>query len=139
MRNINHQNRRSLRFKISFSYFKIIFLHGETVNTMIDLSITYGFGKINLLKSISKLKRSCFRIDLITAAGFKCIMISLFCFFKLAKNFFKASFTYSLFCFRSYFYFAIFLVFGDIAFVFQFIIKSPIPYSSSVSSLNIKI
>ena len=54
---------------------------------MIDLRIANGFCKIYLLQCITKLERSCFRIDLITTSGFKCIVISLLWFFSAFRKF----------------------------------------------------
>ena len=89
---------------------QIIFLHVETFNAMIDLRIADGFSKINLLQHVTKLERSCFRIYFISLSGFESMVIALFCFFKLSKYLFQASFADSLFCFRSDFYFACLLV-----------------------------
>ena len=77
MADINHQYGTCLRFKICFPDLQIIFLHQKTLHTMVDLRIADAFGKINLLKRITKLKRLGFGVKFITHARFESSMISL--------------------------------------------------------------
>src|ERR1700730_1054728 len=89
MRNIDHQHRRSLRSEIRFADCKIIFLQLETLDSMIDLRISNGSGKVDLLDHIPKLKRPRFGIDLISKTWLESVMITLLGFLQLAKDLFQ--------------------------------------------------
>src|SRR5207237_568975 len=104
MRNINHQRRRCLCFKIGFANLQVVLVHGKTFYTMVDLGIANAFGEINLLKHITKLEWAMIRTYFITLARFISVVITLFTFFKFTKNFFKAAFTNALLTFRRNYY-----------------------------------
>src|SRR4030095_9116235 len=106
MGNIDHQYSRCLCFEVSFTNGKIIFLHIEAFNSMIDRCIADAFCKINLLKHIAKTERSGFRIQFITLPRFETMMIALLSFLQLPKNFLQTSFANALFCFWCDLYFA---------------------------------
>ena len=83
---------------------------------MVDLCIADRFSEINLLQHVTKLELSCFRIYFISLSRFESMMIALFCFLKLAKYLFKASFADALFCFWSDLYLTGLMLFGEISF-----------------------
>ena len=117
MRDVDHHYRGGLRFEVCFADRQVIFLHVETFNAMIDLCIPYGLCEIDLLQHVAELELSRFGIHFISLTRFECVVIALLGFFQLAKNFFKTSFSNTLFCFWCNFYLTCLLVFSDVSLV----------------------
>src|SRR5687767_6593973 len=90
---------------------------------MVDLCVSNRFCEVDLLQHITKLEGACIGAYFITLSWPFCLVISALCFFQLTKDFFQATFTYSLFGFWGNFYFPFTFIICYVSLVFKIVNK----------------